>query len=308
VLAAPLVRKVARDLGVPLEAVSGSGPQGRVRLEDVRAFAEARGADGRPATGRAPTPGARPEPPPGGLPLQAQPTDRRVPFSGLRKRIAEHMLTAARSAPHVWSMDLLDVSELVQTRETLLPQADREGVHLTYLPFIVKAVIEALRAVPFANALVDEARGEIVLKGSYHIGIATAVPDGLVVPVIHHADQLSLIEVARELAELVERARARRSSAADLADGTFTITSYGNMPGAPLFATPILNHPQVAILGIGRVEPQPRVVDGQVVPRPCLGVSFGFDHRVMDGEGAGAFLLELKRYLEHPLQLLLRLR
>jgi pyruvate dehydrogenase E2 component (dihydrolipoamide acetyltransferase) len=291
VLAAPLVRKVARELGVPLEAVPGSGPQGRVRLEDVRAYAE-----GRLSNGQSPPP------------EQPEAGDRRIPFSGLRKRIAEHMLTAARSAPHVWSMDLLDVSELVRARETLLPEAEGEGVRLTYLPFIVKAVVEALRAVPFANAIVDEARGEIVLKSSYNIGIATAVPDGLVVPVIQHADRLSLLETARALAELVERARARRSSAADLADGTFTITSYGNMPGAPMFATPILNHPQVAILGVGRVESQPRVVDGQVVPRPCLGVSFGFDHRVMDGEGAGAFMLQLKRYLEHPLQLLLRLR
>jgi pyruvate dehydrogenase E2 component (dihydrolipoamide acetyltransferase) len=129
-----------------------------------------------------------------------------------------------------------------------------------------------------------------------------------VVPVVKHADRLSLLEVARELERLVTAARERRATPSDLSGGTFTITSFGGLPGSPLFATPILNYPEVAILGLGRIDLQPRVFEGQVVPRQCIGVSFTFDHRVLDGEGAGRFMAALKRYVEQPLELLLRLR
>jgi pyruvate dehydrogenase E2 component (dihydrolipoamide acetyltransferase) len=162
--------------------------------------------------------------------------------------------------------------------------------------------------VPLANATVDEAGGAIVVKREYHIGIATAVPGGLVVPVVKHADRRTIPELAAEIARLVEAARARRSTPEDLSGGTFTITNYGGLVGGALFATPIVNHPEVAILGIGRIEPQPRVVNGQVVARPCLGVSLTFDHRVLDGEDGSRFLAVLRRYVEQPLELLLRLR
>jgi pyruvate dehydrogenase E2 component (dihydrolipoamide acetyltransferase) len=222
------------------------------------------------------------------------------------------MLEAVRNAPQVTSMDLLDVTHLVQARQTL----NEAGSRLNYLPFFVKAAIEALRAVPEANAI---AQGDTIrLRRDYNIGIATAVPGatdtdgavpgGLVVPVVKHADRLSLPEIAREIDRLVAAARERRSDPHDLADGTFTITSFGGLPGSPLFATPILNYPQVAILGIGRIDSQPRVVDGQVVARDCVGVSFTFDHRVLDGEGAGRFMSVLKRFLEQPLEFLLTLR
>jgi pyruvate dehydrogenase E2 component (dihydrolipoamide acetyltransferase) len=134
------------------------------------------------------------------------------------------------------------------------------------------------------------------------------VPGGLVVPVVRHADRLTLIELAAEIERLVSAARERRSTPRELSGSTFTITSFGGLPGSPLFATPILNFPEVAILGMGRIDVQPRVVDGQVVPRPCIGVSFTFDHRVLDGEGAGQFVSVLKRYIEQPLELLARLR
>jgi pyruvate dehydrogenase E2 component (dihydrolipoamide acetyltransferase) len=146
-----------------------------------------------------------------------------------------------------------------------------------------------------------------VLKHDYHIGIATAVPGGLVVPVLKHADRLSMLELSREIDRLVSAARERKASPADLQGGTFTITSFGGLPGGPMFATPILNYPEVAILGVGRIELQPRVVDGQIVPRQCAGISLTFDHRVIDGEAAGRFMAVLRRYLERPLELLLRL-
>jgi pyruvate dehydrogenase E2 component (dihydrolipoamide acetyltransferase) len=276
VRAAPFVRRLARERGIHLEDVSGSGPHGRVRISDLESAANT-----QPHT---------------------------IALKGLRKSIADHMVEAWRHAPQVTSMDLLDVTELVRARAALLPSAEAEGLKLTYLPFVVKACIEALRLVPEANAVVDDAQQAIVLKPDYHIGIATAIPGGLVVPVVRHADRLTLLELAREIDRLVSAARERRSTPADLVGSTFTITNFGGLPGSPLFATPILNYPEVAIIGLGRIDLQPRVVDGQVVARQCMGVSFTFDHRVLDGEGAGRFMSAFKRVVEQPLELLLRLR
>jgi pyruvate dehydrogenase E2 component (dihydrolipoamide acetyltransferase) len=297
VRAAPFVRKLARQRGVRLEDIAGSGPHGRVRIADVEAHSPAQAPDATAppealvpvAAGEVPTPGA-------------------IPLRGLRKSIAEHMLQAWRKAPQVTSMDLFDVTELVKARELLLATASAEGARLTYLPFFVKAVVEALKAVPEANATVDDGQQAIVLRQELHIGVATAVPGGLVVPVVRHADRLTLLDLAKEIERLVSAARERRSTPAELSGSTFTITSFGGLPGSPLFATPILNYPEVAILGLGRIDLQPRVVDGQVVPRQCIGVSFTFDHRVLDGEGAGRFMSVLKRYVEQPLELLARLR
>jgi pyruvate dehydrogenase E2 component (dihydrolipoamide acetyltransferase) len=285
VRAAPFVRRLARERGINLEEVAGSGPQGRVRIADLEGTSERTSqAEGAPQTGTS------------------------IPLRGLRKSIADHMVEAWQHAPQVTSMEILDVSELVQARATLLNSPDAAGVKLTYLPFFVKACIEALRVVPEANAVLDERAQAILLKTEFHIGIATAVPGGLVVPVVRHADQLSLLELAREIDRLVSAARERRAPPADLTGGTFTITSFGGLPGGALFATPILNYPEVAILGLGRIDLQPRVVDGQVVARQCVGASFTFDHRVLDGEGAGRFMSTLRRYVEQPLELLLRLR
>jgi pyruvate dehydrogenase E2 component (dihydrolipoamide acetyltransferase) len=289
VRAAPLVRKLARERGINLERVEGSGPQGRVRLADldmVEAGSRETSAVVSAATAQTTT----------------------IPLRGLRKTIAEHMLQAWHHAPQVTSMDFLDVTELVRARELLLPTAEAEGVKLTYLSFFVKAAIEALRAVPEANARLDEEQQAIILHADYHIGIATAVPGGLVVPVVRNADRLSLAELAREIERLVSAAREGRASPNDQTGSTFTITSFGGLPGSALFATPILNYPEVAILGLGRIDLQPRVVDGQVVARQCLGASFTFDHRVLDGEAAGRFTATLKRFIEQPLELLLKLR
>ena len=318
VRAAPFVRKLARERGVRLEDIAGSGPHGRVRIGDVErhapnaavetkrpsAAAEARGPK---ADVEARGPQAQVEAP---MPRPAVEEQRpgAIPLVGLRKSIADHMLQAWRNAPQVTSMDLFDVTELVKARELLLATASAEGARLTYLPFFVKAAVEALKAVPEANATVDDQQPAIVLKQDLHIGVATAVPGGLVVPVVRHADRLTLLELAKEIERLVSAARERRSTSSELSGSTFTITSFGGLPGSPLFATPIVNYPEVAILGLGRIDLQPRVVDGQVVPRQCIGVSFTFDHRVLDGEGAGRFMSVLKRYVEQPLELLARLR
>jgi len=289
VRAAPFVRRLARDLGVRLDDVAGSGPHGRVRIADVEARA------------------ARPAEPAGQPPVPAAPP-KTIPLRGLRKSIADHMVQAWRNAPQVTSMDLLDVTELVRARDLLLGPAQAQGTRLTYLPFFVKAAIEALKAVPIANAVVDERQSVIVLQPNYHIGIATAVPDGLVVPVVKHADRLSVLELAREIERLVQAARERHALPTELSGSTFTVTSFGGLPGSPMFATPILNYPEVAILGLGRIDLQPRVVDGQVVARQCVGVSFTFDHRALDGEAAGRFMATLRKYVEQPLELVLNLR
>lgn len=281
VRAAPFVRRLARERGINLEEVVGSGPQGRVRLADI----ENHGPSYAGSAG-------------GSV----------IPMRGLRKSIADHMVEAWRHAPQVTSMEILDVGELVQARAALLNSPDAAEARLTYLPFFVKACIEALRAVPEANAIVDEAQQAIVLRPDFHIGVATAVPGGLVVPVVRHADRLSLLELAREIDRLVSAARERRAAPADLSGSTFTITNFGGLPGGALFATPILNYPEVAILGLGRIELQPRVVADQVVARQCVGASFTFDHRVLDGEAAGRFMATLRRFVEQPLELLLRLR
>jgi pyruvate dehydrogenase E2 component (dihydrolipoamide acetyltransferase) len=290
VRAAPFVRKLARERGINLEDVAGSGPQGRVRIADLEPNPTHRAvAEDRPAQ------------------LGTEPRST-IPLRGLRKSIADHMAEAWRHAPQVTSMEILDVAELVTARTTLLGTPEAANVKLTYLPFFVKACIEALKAVPEANAVLDEQQQAIILKQEFHIGIATAVPGGLVVPVVRHADRLSLLELAAEIDRLVSAARERRAAPADLTGSTFTITSFGGLQGGALFATPILNYPEVAILGLGRIDLQPRVVDGQVVARQCIGASFTFDHRVLDGEGAGRFMATLRRFVEQPLELLLHLR
>jgi pyruvate dehydrogenase E2 component (dihydrolipoamide acetyltransferase) len=278
VRAAPLVRRLAKEQGIRLEDIKGSGPQGRIRLRDLERYAQ----DSQDTT--------------------------RVELRGVRRRMAERMAEAARQVPAVTAMDTFDVSALVMLRQELQPPAEQEGQHLTYVPFIVKAAVEGLKAVPEANATYDEQGPAIVLNKRVHIGIAVAAPQGLLVPVIRDADQRSLLELAAELSRLTTAARSGRLEPKDLSGSTFTISSFGGLGAGVQFATPIVNYPEVAILGLGRIERQARVVDGQITVRDCLGVSFTFDHRVLDGEAASRFLTTLRRYLERPNELLLRLR
>ncbi|WP_245784047.1 2-oxo acid dehydrogenase subunit E2 [Alicyclobacillus macrosporangiidus] len=220
--------------------------------------------------------------------------------------IAERMVQSLHTAAQVTGMDEADVTELVAFRARAAAEAEALGVKLTYLPFIIKAVISGLRAYPYLNASLDDARGDIVLKRRYHIGIAVDTPDGLVVPVIRDADRLSLLELARAIEDLSERARKRTLTVAELQGGTFTLSNIGSFGG--MFATPILHHPQVAILATGRVVRRPMFdAEDRVVPRHLMPVSLTFDHRVLDGADATRFLRHVVARLERPERLVLEL-
>jgi pyruvate dehydrogenase E2 component (dihydrolipoamide acetyltransferase) len=292
-LATPAVRALARELGLDLNAVAATGPGGRVTKADLAA---ARGGPSVPEVPAAPATAA-PGPGPG--------PDERIPFRGVRKRIAERMALSKRTAAHFTFVEQCDATELKRTKERMAEAAKGEGVRLTFLPFVVKAVVAALKAHPKLNAALDEAAGEIVLKKRWDIGIASATEHGLLVPVVRGADRRSLLDLAREIDRLAADARAGRARPEDQGNSTFTITSLGALGG--LFATPVLNHPEVGILGLHRIRPTPVVRDGQVVVRDVMHVSVTSDHRVVDGHEAAAFCYEVIKYLEDPGLLFMRM-
>jgi pyruvate dehydrogenase E2 component (dihydrolipoamide acetyltransferase)/2-oxoisovalerate dehydrogenase E2 component (dihydrolipoyl transacylase) len=228
----------------------------------------------------------------------------RVKLVGLRRRIAEHMVQAKRTIPHYSYVDEADVTELVRLRSSLKEVYGRAGIKLTYLAFFVKAVVTALKEIPIVNASLDEEKGEIVLHDRYHIGIAVATPAGLIVPVVRDADKKDLAMIARDIDRLSSEARVGRSRSDDVKGSTFTITSVGNIGG--LISTPVINHPEVGILGIGKVVRRP-VYDetGQLRPAELVYLSFSFDHRVVDGAVGAAFGNVVLRELHNPARLLL---
>jgi 2-oxoisovalerate dehydrogenase E2 component (dihydrolipoyl transacylase) len=228
----------------------------------------------------------------------------RIKLQGLRRKIAEHMAMAKRTIPHYSYVDECDVTELVRLRANLRDTYARAGVKLTYLAFFVKAVTAALKEVPLVNASLDEDGGEIVLHDRYHIGIAVATPAGLIVPVVRDADRKDLGAIAREVERLSGEARAGKARLDDLRGGTFTVTSVGNIGG--LFSTPVINHPEVAILGIGKVVKRPVFDDaGRVRPADLVYLSLSFDHRVVDGAVGAAFANAIIKQLQNPAALLL---
>jgi pyruvate dehydrogenase E2 component (dihydrolipoamide acetyltransferase) len=274
-LATPATRKLARDLGVDLRRVSPSGPHGRVTKEDVRSRV-----------------------PGGSLRAQDEALEERKPFVGLRRRIAEHMRTAKDKAAHFTFVEEVEVDRLLSVMERLKPRAQEAGVKLNYLPFILKAAALALQKHPILNSMLDEAKSELVYRRYYHIGVATATEQGLVVPVVRHADQKSVLTLAREVQSLAERARLGKLSASELSGSTFTVTSLGKQGG--LLATPVLNHPEVGILGVHRVKERPVVRAGQIVIGNVMHVSLSLDHRIVDGHVGAAFAYDLIAYLEEP--------
>src|SRR5215471_3916386 len=302
-LATPATRKLARDLGIDLRTVRPTGPYGRVISEDVRQAAHAvrpiaRRPPVRPAAEPATTIEETATPPPTG-----EERDERVPLKGLRRRIFEKMALSKRTAAHFTFVEECDVSELKRLRDRLKPAAQEQGVRLTFLPFIVKAVVAALRRHPSLNAIYDDAAQEIVTRRYYNLGIATATEAGLIVPVVKRADQRSLLDLAREIERLAEAARRGRLNLEDVQGGTFTITSLGEKGG--LFATPIINFPEVAILGIHRIKAKPVVRDGQIAIGDVMLVSLSFDHRLIDGHVGAAFAYDLIGSLERPESLFL---
>jgi pyruvate dehydrogenase E2 component (dihydrolipoamide acetyltransferase) len=231
--------------------------------------------------------------------------DERIPLKGVRRKIAENMARSKRTAAHFTFVEQADVTELVRVKERIAAAAKDEGVKVTFLPFVVKAVVAALRKHPKLNAMLDEERGELVLRKRYDLGIAAATEGGLVVPVVRGAERLSLLDLAREIERLSADAKTGRSRPEDMGHSTFTITSLGALGG--LFATPVLNHPEVGILGLHRIRPTPVVKDGQIVVRDVMHVSVTSDHRVVDGHEAAAFAYEVIRLLEAPDLLFMRM-
>lgn len=303
-LATPAVRSHARAQGVDIDIVAGSGPKGRVTRADIDAHAAApvAFAEGPPHAEQIRAPVALEVPP--SPEWSGQDTRQRI--IGLRRKIAQKMAESYRLAPHFCYVDEVDATELVALRRALKPAAEARGVKLTYLAFIMKALAIVLRDFPSINANMDEENFELVLKGTVNIGIATDTPAGLYVPVVKHVERKSILELAHEVAELTERTRAGKAALSDFQGGSFTITSMGNIGGR--FATPIINHPEVAILGVNQIHDRPMVVDGAVVPRKMMYLSPSFDHRVIDGAVAARFVSALKAILEQPESLLLELR
>jgi pyruvate dehydrogenase E2 component (dihydrolipoamide acetyltransferase) len=283
---------------VDIAVLQGSGPGGRVVREDVEAAA--RGDNVISLNQETPAARKPPPPPPPARPLSVPAIsrdERREPFRGVRRTIAERMQQAHQIVPPVTHVEECDVTQLDATRK-LANERDPEGQRLTYLPFIVKAVVAALKDHPALNASLDEQAGEIVFHGDYNIGVAVDTPAGLVVPVVKHADQKRLRDIAADIDRLAAAARNGTISSEDLRGGTFTVTSPGPFGG--LMATPIVMHPQSGILGVHRATDRPVVRDGQIVVRKMMNLSITFDHRILDGMTAAKFALEVVELLEHP--------
>jgi len=321
--ATPATRRLARELGVDLARVPGTGPGGRISDEDVRAAAGARGAAPAAAKPGAPAPpssSVASTPAPAGpveaarplaAPIALPPLPRfeqwgpveREPLRGIRRRSAEHLSLAWAVIPHVTQHDLADVTELETMRRRHQKRGGEGSAELTLTVFLLKAAAIALRAHPRFNASLDHATGELVLKRYYNIGVAVDTDQGLVVPVVRGVEGKGIRDLAAELAQLVTRTREGKATLEDLRGGTFTVTNTGALGGTG--ATPIINHPEVAILGVGRARQTPVVRDGQIVPRLVLPLSLAFDHRVIDGMEAARFSTELVGLLEAPERLFL---
>jgi pyruvate dehydrogenase E2 component (dihydrolipoamide acetyltransferase) len=279
VQAIPAVRTLAKQMGIDLASVKGSGPGGRITKEDVEKAAA----------------------------KTAQPTNadadafgvvEKIPLRGIRRTIAKRMAEASKRVAEVTIWEDADITELEQVRAKQRKVAEQKGVRLTYLPFLIKAIIPALKAHPSFNASLDESAEAIILKKYFNIGIAVDTSDGLIVFVIKNADEKNLLDMAQEIATLADKARLRKIDLHDLKGSTFTITNYG-IVGAS-YGTPMINHPEVAILGLGKIEDRAVVRNGQIAIRKMMPLSLAFDHRVIDGVEAGRFLGVVIQHLEDP--------
>ncbi|MEW8978908.1 MAG: dihydrolipoamide acetyltransferase family protein [Symbiobacterium sp.] len=301
-LATPATRKLARELGVDINQVPGTGPGGRVTSDDVRAFA-ARGA--APAEAQAAIP-ARPAEAPSAQPaaaVAAGPADERIPLRGIRKVIADRMVKSKYTAPHVTVVDEVDMTDLLAFRAQAKELAAQKGIKLSFMPFIIKAVVVALKEFPYLNAMIDDEAQEIVLRKSYHIGFALDTEAGLLVPVIKDADRKSVFAIAAEMNDLIERGRQGKLQPDEMRGSTFTISNQGSIGG--LFFTPVINHPEVAILGVGKTMDRPVVRDGEIVVRKMAYLALSFDHRLIDGGMATRFVNRLVELLSNPTLLMM---
>jgi pyruvate dehydrogenase E2 component (dihydrolipoamide acetyltransferase) len=289
VLATPSTRRLARQLGVELARVQPSGKRGRVTSEDVRAF----GSKG-PAPSAAPSAGRAFAP----VAIAQAGAEERVPFRGIRKRIADNMTRSTQTASHFTYVEEVDMTELVAVRDRAKSRAAERGVKLNYLPFIIKAVVSGLKKWPQLNASLDETTQEIVRKKYYHIGIAAQSAQGLAVSVVRDADRRSIFDLSREVDRLGEAVRNGTATRDELTGSTFTISSLGKLGG--VLATPIINFPEVGIIGVHKIEERPAVRNGQIVARWLMNLSISLDHRLVDGWDGAMFLQDVKALLEDP--------
>ena len=290
ILATPATRRLARELGVEISSVKGTGPQGRVTDDDVT-----RGSSG-------PSPASSTMSVQQAAPAKPGAKEELVPLRGIRKTIAERLVKSQQTAVQVTHVDEADMTELVLLREAFKGSAEKRGVRLTYLPFVIKALVPALKEFPYLNSSLDEQSGNIVLKKYYNIGIATDTEQGLVVPVVKDADRKDIFELAGEIEKLADKARRGALALDDVHGSTFTITNVGAIGG--LFATPIINLPEVAILGLHKIAKRPVVRDGRVEVRDITYLSLTFDHRVLDGAYAARFVSRVIETIQDTKKLL----
>jgi pyruvate dehydrogenase E2 component (dihydrolipoamide acetyltransferase) len=275
-LATPATRRLAKEMGVDLRQVRPSGDGGRVTGDDVRGALRGAMAEDRPHA----------------------PLEERKPLIGMRRKIAERMDHSKTTAAHFTFVEECDASRLVELRQRLLLKAERRGIRLTFLPFIIKAVTDALGKHPVLNSSLDERNNELVYKKYYNIGVATATEAGLMVPVVQNADRLGLFELAKRIERLSRAAQEGTLAPEDLRNSTFTVTSLGKQSG--FLATPILNHPEVGILGVHRIKERPVVRDGEIVVGKVMLLSLSLDHRIVDGHVGAAFAYDVIETLENP--------
>ncbi len=299
--AAPAIRKFAREKGIDIHQVLGTGPSGRVTRDDVESFLAGGSAAPAPSAGA----------PAGGhafdysdVKYSSDPDrEERIPVRGLRKVISKAMTRSKYTATHFTYVAEVDCDKLVETRNAAKGVALERGTKLTFLPFIAKAAIAALKQHPEVNAVFDEINGEVIRKSYYHLGIATATDQGLIVPVVKDADKKSMLAIADEIADLSERTRNMKAKADELSGSTFTITSLGKIGG--VLATPVINYPELAIMGIHELKQVPVVKNGEIAIGWRMNLSFSFDHRIIDGYNGALFANTLIKYLEDPQLLLL---
>jgi pyruvate dehydrogenase E2 component (dihydrolipoamide acetyltransferase) len=301
VLAAPATRRRARELGIDLATIAATGPRGRITNDDLAAATAAPAArSGTPAPAAA---GARAFAPIAIPPAPAGRTEERVPFRGLRRKIAEAMTRSKFTATHFTYVDDIDVTELVKIRTEAKKAFADQGINITYLPFVMKAIVAAMRQFPMMNSSLDEVANELVIKKYYNFGIATDTDNGLIVPVVKDVDRKTIGELARDIQDLAARTRDGKVTVDDLTGGTFTITNAGNIGG--LFATPVINFPEVAILGVHAIKDAAIVRDGQIVAGKKMYLSVSIDHRLVDGATGARWMNVVKEHLEQPYRLLL---
>jgi pyruvate dehydrogenase E2 component (dihydrolipoamide acetyltransferase) len=290
--AAPSIRKLARDLGIDLTRVRGSARGGRIIMEDVRAYVQRlQRLAAQPRTAQAPAATTPQKPPPESIDFSKWGPVTKKKLSPLREVIARRMSESWNAVPHVTQLDEADITVLNDLRKKHAPAYEKKGTRLTLTSFALRAVVLALKQHPALNSSLDEAAQEIVTKDYFHIGIAVDTEAGLIVPVIRDVDKKSMLDLSRELEELAKKARDRKVSGEDLKGGTFTISNQGGIGGAHF--TPIVNKPEVAILGLGRGSIKPAIVKGEIKPRLIMPIGLSYDHRVIDGGMAARFTVSL---------------